>query len=480
MLVAGAGETLSRILARRMAATSVAVLVLVMFVYSIQDLSDYRRLRQVTLNENAVAVAEALHGGRDPASLPLYRDYPDAYGFRVFDHRALAKRHVLASANTRWFPPVQPPMPSTIDPDDAPDPTAGSTKLVEGFSLTRSDPLQSWRRPAFAMLTHRVAFDDRHYWVQTYMVGDPAFAFKGVILDDLVKHILLPALFIIPALTLSIFLVTRTVLRPLRRLSDSAKLIGTALARGQALVPVPESGIAKEFADVAETINAILSKLDHTLQSQKQFISDIAHELRTPLAVMLLDMSQLPRSAARERIKNDLKELAQLVNELLRLAQAEDVIATEAREFDIVTVTLKVVDEAVSEAITKQQLVELNCKIKPLLLSGSVSLIEIAIRNLVGNALRYSPSRTVVTISVQPGPIVVVEDRGPGIPPEHRDHMFERFWRIDHPSGSGAGVGLALVRRIAQLHNGSVRMEERSGGGTRMILSFAQAALSNS
>jgi signal transduction histidine kinase len=75
---------------------------------------------------------------------------------------------------------------------------------------------------------------------------------------------------------------------------------------------------------------------------------------------------------------------------------------------------------------------------------------------------------------------VVVEDRGPGIPPEHRDHMFERFWRIDHPSGSGAGVGLALVRRIAQLHNGSVRMEERSGGGTRMILSFAQAALSNS
>lgn len=479
MPMTGAGESLSRILARRMAATSLGVLVLLIIAYSVQDFSDYQRLQKATLTANAVAIASALSSGKDPAILSLYRDHPQAYGFLVFDHRTLAKRHLLASANARMLSAVPSPPPraaDTDDPDVPPSPTIGSTKLSEGFSLSPVNPLHRSEKQTIALLTYRVALGDRHYWVQTYMIGDPAFAVGGVIFDDLVMHILIPALFIIPALTLAIFLTTRAVLHPLRILSDSAKREGIAVARGQALGTVPEGGMVREFIEMASTINAILTKLDHTLQSQRQFTSDIAHELRTPLAVMLLEISHLPKGTVRERIKNDLVALGELVNQLLRFAQAEDVMASASAEVDIIAVTRKVVEGAVPEALANQQLIELNGTTDPLTVTGNASLIEIAIRNLVGNALKYSPPRTTVTVAIDPGPAVIVEDCGPGIPPEHRDQMFERFWRMDHPSGNGAGVGLALVRRIAQLHNGSVRVENRPGGGTRMILSFAHSA----
>lgn len=470
------GQSLSRILARRMAATSVAVLLLLVLAFCIQEVVNDRHLREATLNANAVAIADALDRGNNPALLRLYRDYPKAYGFQVFDHRAFAKRHILASANSSWFPAVQSKLSSAADPDDTRDSTPGYSSLVEGFSLVRVPAAHGRSASAIALLTRRVAFADRHYWVQTYMVDDPGFAFIGVIFGNLVKQILIPALFIIPALTLAIFLTTRAALSPLRQLSVSANHIGTAVARGQALVPVPERGMAQEFASVAATINAILAKLDNSLQLQKQFTSDVAHELRTPLAVLLLEISELPPGVARDRIKADLKELGHLVDELLRFAQAEDVMASEVGKLNIVAVTRKVVEEAVPEALAKRQMLELNSTIESLIISGNSSLLKIAIRNLVGNALKYAPSRTVVTVTIEPGPLVVVDDCGPGIPPEHREHVFERFWRMDRQSGGGAGVGLALVRRIAQLHDGSAHLEERPGGGTRMILSLAGSA----
>ena len=151
-------------------------------------------------------------------------------------------------------------------------------------------------------------------------------------------------------------------------------------------------------------------------------------------------------------------------------------MATEASDIDVAALARKVSEEAVVEAVAKRQLIEFFCADEAMIVRGSGALIEIAIRNLVYNALKYSPSQTTVTVRIDPGPVVTVEDRGPGIPPEHRDNVFERFWRMSERTGNGAGVGLALVRRIAQLHDGSIRLEDRPGGGARMILSFARAA----
>lgn len=465
-------KSLSRILAARMVVASASVCLPLTLIFFVQYVSDTSRLREATLNANSVAIVQAIEAGKDPATLPLFRDFPQAYGFRVFDRRLLATRRILASANTRWLPAVQYPAATPSDPDGADDWSAIGSDLLEGFTLVRPDDLRDQPENVVSLLIRRV----NAYWVQTYMIGDPAWAGTPVVFNYLADHVFVPALFFIPALTLAMFLTTQAALRPLRRLSYSATRIGTAVARGQMLAHIPEHGMAREFADVATTINTILAKLDRSLQLQKQFTSDVAHELRTPLAVLLLELSHLPSSPTRERIKVDLKELSNLVNELLRFAQAEDVMATEASDVDVAALARKVTEESVTEAVAKRQLIEFYCADEAMIVRGSSALIEIAIRNLIYNALKYSPSQTTVTVSIDPGPVVTVEDRGPGIPPEHRDNVFERFWRMSERTGNGAGVGLALVRRIAQLHDGSIRLEDRPGGGARMILSFARAS----
>lgn len=466
-------KSLSHILAIRMGAVAVSASLLMAGGYFVRYISDTSHLREATLHASAYAIGAALSRGEDPRKLPLYRDYPGAYGFRVYDRRLLETRRILASANTRWLPPVQhaPTGEASEDADDRHSHLA--TDLFEDFERYRPAHATFPAGQVVSLLIHRVTLPGHKYWVQAYMIGDPAWAGLSIIFDKLITHVLIPVIFLIPLLTLAMFLTTRAALRPLRRLSGEASLIGTAVARGRPLAPVPDQGMAREFADVAAAINAMLGKLESSLQLQKQFTSDAAHELRTPLAVLLLEASQLPPGSARERIKTDLEGLGQLVNELLRFAQAEDELAHELNDVDVVAVARRVCEDAVIAAIVRSQMIEFESSAPHMVMAGSAALIEIAIRNLVDNALKYSPIEATVSVRVEPGPVVIVEDDGPGIPAGQRDHVFQRFWRADRNVGIGAGVGLALVRRIAQLHDGSVRLEDRASGGTRAVLSFA-------
>ena len=468
-----ASRSLSYILAIRMAVASLTVSLLLVLVFVVHYLSDTAALREATLRADTYAIARALNERENPADLPRYRDYPDAYGFRVFDRRNLAKRRILASANTRWLPPVQRLASTRSDPDGDRDVGAVASDLLEGFTRFQSNSRGPSGHHVVSLLIHREVVGGQKYWIQAYMIGDPAWAGSAVILGKLVSHVLIPVLFIVPILTLAIFLAIRTALRPLRLLSQEAGRIGTAVARGQKLVPVSEQGMAREFSDVAATINTMLAKLERSLQLQKQFTSDAAHELRTPLAVLRLEVSQLPMSPARERIKTDLSELGDLVNELMRFAQAEDIMAQEREDVDLVAIARKACEGAVVTALAKRQLIEFDSTAPRITLSGNATLIEIAIRNLVDNALKYSPANSTVSVRAGPGCVVIVEDEGAGIPVEQRGAIFERFWRADRGIGIGAGIGLALVRRIAQLHDGTVRLDDRPSGGSRLVLVLA-------
>lgn len=468
MLSARSTQPLSRILALRMIAVSISISLLLTLAFFVRYISDTPHLREATLHANATAIAEALIAGKDPAKLSLYVDYPQAYGFRVFNRRLLARRHILASANTRWLPPIQKPSTS------APRAKAVGSDLLEGFErLHPDDP--AIRGHAVSLLIHRTVLSGHKYWIQAYMIGDPAWAGLPIVMEKLVSHVFLPALLLVPALTLAMFLATRAALTPLRELAQEAKQIGRAVARGQALTPVAETGMAREFGDVAAAINIMLRTLERSLLLQKQFTSDVAHELRTPLAVLLLEASRLPDSPARTLIKADIEGLADLVNELLRFAQAEDAMAHDIGEVDLLATARKVCEEAAPTAVARRQAIELDCDTPHMIATGSPALIEIAIRNLVENALKYSPPDSTVTVHVDDGATVIVEDQGPGIPDAQRQRVFQRFWRANRDAGGGAGVGLALVRRIAQLHDGDIRIENRPSGGTRMVLTLAAA-----
>jgi signal transduction histidine kinase len=451
-----------------MIAVSVSISLILTLAFFIRYISDTPHLREATLYANATAIARALNTGKDPAKLSLYVNYPQAYGFRVYDRRSLARRRILASANTRWLPAVEELTSSSAHS------TAVASDLFEGFErLHPDDPTLGGH--AVSLLIHRTVVSGHKYWIQTYMIGDPAWAGLPIVVEKLVSHVFLPALLLVPALTLAIFLATRAALKPLRELAQETKHIGRAVARGQALTPVAEAGMAREFADVAAAVNTVLRTLERSLLLQKQFTSDIAHELRTPLAVLLLETSRLSDSPARTRIKADIESLAHLVNELLRFAQAEDTMAHEATDVDLVATARKVCEEAAPTAVARGQAIELDCEASHMIATGSPGLIEIAIRNLVENALKYSPVDSTVAVRIDDGATVIVEDQGPGIPDAQRNRVFQRFWRADRDAGSGAGVGLALVHRIAQLHDGSIRIENRPRGGTRMVLTLAPA-----
>jgi signal transduction histidine kinase len=198
--------------------------------------------------------------------------------------------------------------------------------------------------------------------------------------------------------------------------------------------------------------------------------------LRTPLAILLLEVAQLPPDERRERLKDDLRKLSDLLNELLRFAQAEEILAQNPEPVDVAAIAQKVAGDAAVTAIKRELLIELNRPETPVVMAGSAILVEIAIRNLVDNALKYSPPQTTIVVHVEPGPTVVVQDHGPGIAASQRNTIFERFWRGDPQSGSGAGVGLALVRRIADLHGGSVSCDNTFASGSRFVLKLSQSS----
>jgi signal transduction histidine kinase len=218
-----------------------------------------------------------------------------------------------------------------------------------------------------------------------------------------------------------------------------------------------------------------LARLEHTLALQKQFTADAAHELRTPLAVLQLQIDELPSGLAVDNIRDGLRGLGTLVNQLLQFAQAEDAVARQRDSVDVGAVARKVCEELAGTALTHHQVIEFDAPNNLMPVLAHASLIETAIRNVVENAMKFAPPGTAVAVSVDPASRVVVEDRGPGVPDEPKELIFNRFWRADRRHSTGAGIGLALVRRIAQLHGGDARVEDRRGGGARFVLDFVAA-----
>ncbi len=454
MLRQGRPPALSRILATRMILAALLVSFVLTGITFVKYALDEPYVHRQALEDDASAVAAAVAQGNDPARLPRYVNYPHAYAFRVYDHRLARDRHVVAAANTALLPPA---------PDSADLQEKFEARAVSG----NLDKAGRWQ------LIEREQVDrHHHYWVQAAMVGDPDWRWREVIASELMDHVVVPALTIVPILTLVMFLTTRSAMRPLTRIADQASRIGASVVAGASPDRLPEAGLPREFAAVVTAINAMVARLERSLSVQKQFTADVAHELRTPLAVLLLEVARLPDAPARDLLTRDIGALSNLVNELLRFAQAENALAAGQDMVDIVAVVRRVCEDLAPAAIRRRVSLALDAPDKPVLLPGNAALMEIAIRNLVDNAVKFTAPRSTVTVQLDATGRISVDDRGPGVPEEQKRLIFERFWRGEH--GGGAGVGLALVRRVAQLHAGDVQLEDGPNGGTRFVLTLGR------
>ena len=458
---------LRNLLAMRLLYASVGITLLLFAFYFTKYLIDQPNLRRLTLAAETSAIFDALRNQQDLAELTEYKRFPKAYAFRVYDDRPPDRRRLIAQANANLFKSFVP----TRSNEDQTDPSIIAQGMLFGEGPDNRPDLER------SMLTEHEDVGRKSYWVQVVMIGDPAGRWWYVMANEMLEHVVIPILWVVPILGLAMFLTTTIALRPLERTARQAVTIGAAVGSGVRLAPLNTEDLTLEFYELVTAINTMLGKLEHAFDLQKQFTSDAAHELRTPLAVLLLQLDQLPSGPNVDIMRKGIQALAALIEELLHFAQAESASKEQRQLADVSAIARKVCEELATTAYNRQQIVEFDASDRAALVLGHPALIDTAIRNVVDNALKYSPDGATISVSVDKSAQVVVCDRGSGIRDEHKELVFNRFWRANRRHADGSGIGLAMVRRIIELHDGDVRVEDRRGGGTRIIMNFSPVPL---
>lgn len=244
-----------------------------------------------------------------------------------------------------------------------------------------------------------------------------------------------------------------------------------------------------EVAMMVETINRMLDRLHDAFQAQERFIAHASHELKTPLSVLLgeaqviMQKHRSPEEYERfvASVQEEVRSLAQMIDSVLTLARAEAGLPiTTADEVSLNEVVIEAVEGC--QPLAKQREVRLVPHLMmptgdeaPPVINGDGDLIRLLFVNLIRNAIRYTPVDQAVDISVAVGgpmATISVRDNGPGIPPEFIDRVFDRFFRVPEKVGGfkGVGLGLTIVRGIAQLHGGTAVATNRPTGGCEFIV----------
>lgn len=272
------------------------------------------------------------------------------------------------------------------------------------------------------------------------------------------------------------------VSRGLKPLTDLASQIE---ARDQNnLTPVPQTGLPREARVLAGRINELLARLGSTIRAQNRFVADAAHQLRTPLAAVMLHAERAQRApdGATERdalraLHRSVERAGRVSQQLLALARTDPnaANAVELKQLDLVALARRVGEEWVPRAIKRDIDFGLIVPEHPVPINGDDRLLSELLSNLIDNALRYCSASGRVSVIVESGAqrTLSVQDDGPGIPEEERLKIFERFYRMPESPGDGCGLGLAIVEEIARLHGATVEVGTGSDNrGSRFTVTF--------
>ncbi|HET7670114.1 MAG TPA: ATP-binding protein [Burkholderiales bacterium] len=299
-------------------------------------------------------------------------------------------------------------------------------------------------------------------------VGQPT-ATRDALARELSLPILMPMLMLIPLLAALIAWALRRGLAPLQDASRSVS--DRDVSR---LDPLPTDGVPRELLPLVEQINALLARLANSLDAQRRFLADAAHELRSPVSALALQAqlaqrapSPHARSEALEELRRGTERARRLIQQLLDFARLDPGVQPGPMvPIDVA----KVVREAVGTYAQRadELVVDLGADAAgSAYVSGNEAELQSLVANLVDNALRYAPPGTAVTAAVKENADMVeisVVDSGPGIPPEERERVFRRFHRLAGDTTSGTGLGLAIVGSIVERHHGTIRLEDAQPG----------------
>ena len=278
---------------------------------------------------------------------------------------------------------------------------------------------------------------------------------------EAIASLLVPSLVMVSFTLFFSFWAVTWITRPLNQLRDSL-----ANRSADNLTPLPMYSDMEEIGAVTTSLNQLLARLDHTIQQERLFTADAAHELRTPLAGIRLHLELMAQagSAQAKTLISRIDQLMHTVEQLLMLARAGQAMASG--HYDTLVWTENIIAPLGLEHEAKEHKVIWPEK-SPLTVQGDAVLLRLMLRNLLENAARYSPTGTTITVRVtqqDDGTEVSVIDQGPGIDEAHRQSITEPFRRLDQRYG-GSGLGLSIVQRIVQLHHGKLTLENGPEGG---------------
>jgi two-component system OmpR family sensor kinase len=383
------------------------------------------------------------------------------------------------------------PLASSDDPaTDVPN-TGGNDDLV--VQVWSPDGVRVFRSASHARLPQRavlgfsnVRANGTTYRIfsvqtdnQTVQVAQD-LAVRRSMAGSLALRTLGPIAVMMPMLMVVVWWVVSISLKPVARVRKQV-----ASRQADDLSAVSEAGLPDEVRPLVHELNLLFGRVRTAFDAQQHFVADAAHELRTPLAALKLQVQSLERSdnpdarrIAVGRLTAGIERATRLVEQLLVLARQEASAAggSPCRPVDLAGVAKRAVADLIGVAQAKDIDLGLQ-RADSAEVQGQPDALTILLRNLVDNAIKYTPGGGTVDVSVVAEGRTVqvtVEDSGPGIPPEERERVFDRFYRVPGSDAAGSGLGLAIIKSIAERHGATLALGESARlGGLAATVTFA-------
>jgi signal transduction histidine kinase len=443
---------LSRVVALHIAAIAVISIVMPLALYGLLNEAanglhrDVLRSQAVTISGFLRPLANGVVLDIPPELEPLYAGSYGLYAYAVID----AAGNVLFSSRndgTALFPPKE----------------------------TRSGDWQMRRRSTGSVLfgvTVARTVDGRTYLIQVAQ----DLSHRDVIIDDIVASFFPSVAWITFPLLLALLLIDimifRRALKPVREASTTAAAIGPTSTE----VRLPEAAMPTEIMPLVQAVNQALDRLERGFRAQRDFTGDMAHELRTPLTIIRARVDSLEPGPLRDELRKDLENMTHIVNQVLDIAELESFIVAGDARADLQAVCAEAVAFMAPVAVAQSKNISLGGSEEPVWVLGHSEALFRAVRNLIENAIRHAPTGGSVEVEVLADGTVRVLDDGPGVAEAERETIFRRFWRRDRTKAESRGLGLAIVARVAETHDGSVTVENRPTGGAAFTLRLRPAA----
>ena len=380
-----------------------------------------------------LAQADVGSGIVDPEHAPQLHRYERRVAFQLWENGSTLRLHSANAPDTR------------LSPRD------------EGFSDVAVGGSE-WRVFSAWHPEHR-------YLVQ---VGERLEA-RNEIIGKVAENMLLPLAVALPALAILIWLGIHRAMRPLRLLNHQVETRAP-----DNLAPVELRKAPAEVAPLVGSLNRLLARVHASIENERRFTADAAHELRTPLSALRAQAQvargstdEAERRRALDKVIEGCDRASHLVQQLLTLARLEpEAFRPERQACDVRAALQRTIAELAPSALAKD--IEIALEDGPAVrVAGDGRLLEVLFRNLVDNAVRYSAPRTTVRVRIErtgESAVVTVADQGPGVPMPEREELGRRFHRLLGTQASGTGLGLSIARRIAELHDGTMAFGETTTG----------------